>query len=305
MMGDLAGTTFRHGSTVHDHFTHFTTNNCTFHLSSTGNMLRRAVEGSRAFSHITSAIAGPSRQVPRPRLALPPRLQHRSLASSSPRQSDTPLPRDRQIPYRQVQLVQADSSLSAPTPLNALLRSYDPATHFLQLVSHSPPIVKVLDREEERLRQLKAEQRARARRKLAPEEKEVQVSWTAAEGDLRHKAELARQMLERGDRVQLAFAPRQGDTRRIGDEAKEAVVGVFEEVLQGVGARWRDDMKTKTAWVCYYGPDEKIRKAVRTEVEEREVKRKMDKDERKEARRKREEDKLKRAQSRETAPTAT
>ena len=263
-------------------------------------MLRRALESTRSILHSPGNTAGPSKVLPRPQP-----LHLRPFCSSSPRQSETPLPRDRQIPYRQVQLVQPDSSLSPPTSLNALLRTYDPSTHFLQLVSHSPPIVKVLDKEEERLRQLKAEQKARARRKLAPEEKEVQVSWTAADGDLRHKAELARQMLERGDRVQLAFAPRQGDTRRIGEDAKEAVVRVFEEVLDGVGARWRDDMKTKTAWVCYYGPDEKIRKAVRSEVEEREIKRKMDKEERKEARRKREEDKLKRAQSKDTTPSSS
>ncbi|EIW65803.1 hypothetical protein TREMEDRAFT_66172 [Tremella mesenterica DSM 1558] len=135
------------------------------------------------------------------------------------------LPSDGQIPHRYIHLVQPDGTLSPLQPFTSIFNSYNHQTHTLQLVSHDPPIAKLLDKEEITRKALEAENRRQISNQLRESEKEVQIPWSAAEGDLKHKVELARDLLEKGHMVRLALAPRKKTAKdRLTDREKEGVV---------------------------------------------------------------------------------
>lgn len=208
------------------------------------------------------------------------------------------VPRDHGIPFRHVQLVNPETgSLEPPTSLASILRSFDHETHSLVLVQSDPPIVKLLSREEERAKQRLAEAKERLRRKAAAEQKEVQISWGSADGDVMHKVDIARTILERGDRVQLVFAPRSGggQAAEVGKQRKEELVTLFREALADVGMKWREDEVTKTTVVEYWQAQEGVRVEKRQKMTEKEVEKKKEKEEKKEARRRKEEERRRKA----------
>jgi translation initiation factor IF-3 len=203
--------------------------------------------------------------------------------------------RDRQIPYRTVQLVSpTDNSLSEPTPLRTILNSYDHATHTLSLVSLEPPIVKLLNKEDIRQKVRKAEVKAKLNRKSAVEEKEVQVSWASASGDLKHKCAQARGILEKGDRATVIYAAKAGSDK-VSQGVQGEITAMFERELEEVAVRWKEDEKSKATWIQFWGPMAKVREERRAKVEEEEVGKKKERDEKKEARRKKEEERQERA----------
>jgi hypothetical protein len=182
--------------------------------------------------------------------------------------------------------------------------------------------VRILDNavEKEKARHLEA--RLKLTRKAAAEDKEVQVSWGSAVGDLKHKASLARGILERGDRATIIFAAKSGGagisfTGTTADGAagssatgvggggggvsvkrdqKERVIQVIEEALSEVGVKWANDEVRKGALVQRWQPEKKVRAERRQKVQNEEVEKRRDKEEKKEARRKKEEERRKRAE---------
>lgn len=131
--------------------------------------------------------------------------------------------------------------------------------------------------------------KAKLNRKSAIEEKEVQVSWASAIGDLRHKAALAKGILERGDRATIICAPKAG-SEKVSAEHQGEITGMFESELEDVGIRWKEDEKSKGTWIQFWGPVAKVREERRAKVQEEEVEKKKDKEEKKIARRKKEEE---------------
>jgi len=98
--------------------------------------------------------------------------------------------------------------LGLPTPLSRLLASIDPQTHFIELVNENPkPIVKIRDKRE----QVKKEKEWNKRQKEVASnnvQKEIQMTWAVEPGDLVHKLNKARKEVEKGNRVELVFAPK-------------------------------------------------------------------------------------------------
>ncbi|KAK4689390.1 translation initiation factor IF-3, partial [Tremellales sp. Uapishka_1] len=242
----------------------------------------------RNLSHTVPSFDSPSSSP-----SQPPFGRKRVLADKAPL-----VLQDDSIPYTHVHLVSpTDNSLSPLQPLSAVLESYSRETHILVVVSTSPPIVKLLSKEDEKLKERDLEVREKLRRKTAFEEKELLVSWNSEPGDLQHKLNAASAFLEKGDRVQVIFANRKGGGLKaeISAKRKEKMVQMFDEKLDEIGKKWREDGKEKGLWVCFWQPREDIKQGVRKKVVEGGLERRKEKDEKKEARRRKEADREQKA----------
>lgn len=237
--------------------------------------------------YLATSQAGPSRV---PSIRRPPQSPLNTTPHLLAINTNLP-PRDDQIPYQVVQLVSpTDNSLAPPQPLRHLLTSYDPRTHSLILVSIDPPVVKLIDKSLEAQRSREAHARESIRQRTVAEEKEVQVSWGSASGDLGHKIALARSLLEKGDRVRLVFAPRQGGKRdKTGEDVKERILRDFEEALMEVGKKWKEDTEKGKMVSCFWEAEGAVKEVVKAKVMKGEVEKRMEKEERREARRKKDE----------------
>jgi len=199
----------------------------------------------------------------------------------------SPLPRDADIPFNLVQLVRPDdNTLSDPQPLRHLLTTYDRSTHCLILVSSDPPVVKLLDQSVEAARAREADARESIRRRTAAEEKEVQITWGAAAADLTHKMTQAKSLLEKGDRVKIVFAPRQGEGKdRTTGEVKAGIVRSFEEGLGEVGKKWKEDSIKGKMVMCFWEAEGAVKEVVKAKVMEVEVEMRREKADKREKRR--------------------
>ncbi|AFR95364.1 hypothetical protein J008_03229 [Cryptococcus neoformans] len=197
--------------------------------------------------------------------------------------------RDSSIPHSVVRLI-GPEGLLPPQRLSSILSTYSTSTHTLTLVSVDA---------EERDREKEKEEKSKVKRKISMEEKEVQVSWQSAKGDLGHKLEMAKGILEKGDRVQVVFANRRR-AEAVNERQKEEIVAMFEGTLEEVGKKWKEDDKNRGLWVLYYNPLDSVRQEVEKKVLEAERVKKEEKEKAKqeklEARRKKEERRRQRAE---------
>lgn len=245
----------------------------------------------------SNAVAGPSSL----------RASCRSLSTSSPRQSrqnpkhapgaavSAKKPAHR-ITHRVVQLVDpSTNTLTEPQPLHSI--QFDRSTHELRLVSDSPPVVKLISLAEEAEKAKQLEVKLKLNRKTAFEDKEVQISWNSADGDLKHKLDVARGFLERGDRVHMVFAPKGtgAGVPEISQARKDEMLAYFEHGMEDLGMRWRDELKTKTSVVVYWQANSAVRQEKKMKVNEAELAKRKIKDEKKEARRLKEEERKRKA----------
>jgi translation initiation factor IF-3 len=149
---------------------------------------------------------------------------------------NSPRARNMDIGYPIVQLVDPKTDrLRSPTPLAHIVSSIDLKTHFVELVSESPnPIVKIISKQA----QFGERKAAKAKKKNQVELKEVQMTWGVASGDLAHKLRKVRQELEKGNRVDLVYAPKKG---QVIPTAKEMEVRVQEtlDYTRDVGKEWK------------------------------------------------------------------
>ncbi|KAK8849384.1 hypothetical protein IAR55_004716 [Kwoniella newhampshirensis] len=232
-----------------------------------------------------------------PSRTIPLQRQFRPASSSSPSSSSFPSSsssrfgirapppptnpitlRDAQIPYETVQLVDpATNALLPAQPLSAILSSYSTSTHTLVVVNvdRDYPIVKLVDKEAERKKERVAEDKARVKRLVGMEEKEVQVVFANR---------------KRGEAVS--------------EQRKEEIVRGFDDVLGDIGKKWKDDDRTKGLWVLYYNPLDRVRSEVAKKVVETDAAKKKEKEEKKEARRKKEEERRAKAEARAAARAA-
>lgn len=215
--------------------------------------------------------------------------------------------RNGDIPHRIVQVVNEDGHLSEPTQLRALLDQFDQNTHMLKLVAADPPVVKIVNIEEDKRKEREHEARIKLSKRLSVEDKELQVGWHGEISDLQTKINTARHIIEKGDRVHIVFANRvSGAGRRkiVPDERKAEIINLFEEGMSDVASKWKEDQRTKGLWISYWQPLSTISTEVRAKVVESLVDSKKRKEEQKEARRLKEEERLRKAKQRQAEEAA-
>ena len=148
-------------------------------------------------------------------------------------------PRNEGIPFTYVRLVNPETgSLDPPAPLRRILPMVQRKTQYLELVTEKPePIVKIIDTKLRYTRnKAKKEQHLLNR---APEEKELQLTWGVAVGDLQFKLKKAREDLLDGNRVTLVFAPKKGQQVPT-PEDQQAMIDEAVRLLEDVGRERKD-----------------------------------------------------------------
>lgn len=234
-----------------------------------------------------------------------PCLQHlRTLTASRPHLASSARPKNDEIPYTTVQLVSSTSNtLSEPTLLSEILAQYPAKTHTIALVSSSPPIVRVFAKTDLQKADRSAREKAKAKRKVRQETTELHVTWESAEGDLRHKLNQGRHVLESGDRLDLVFSSRgknvssapQYEGRKL-KAAQEGIIGMFEAELGELGVKRKEDLVAGTTRTMFYEPNKDLRQQALDKAEEAAEVKAREKQARKEERRIKEEERRRRAQ---------
>ena len=108
----------------------------------------------------------------------------RSFSSSAVLLKYIKRPRNEQIKFEMVQLVDEQNKLRPPEPLRDILAQIKLRTHFVELVQEDPPVVKIGSKEAEQ----KARKAAKMKEKVSKmERKEIQVTWNVTDSDLDHK----------------------------------------------------------------------------------------------------------------------
>ncbi|KAJ3476869.1 hypothetical protein NLI96_g10856 [Meripilus lineatus] len=132
-----------------------------------------------------------------------------------------------------------------------LLASITQKTHFLELVSEEPePIVRLISR---KLRHEREKGIKQKKKENKMEQKEVQLTWGVAAGDLGHKLKKVRQELMKGNRVSLVFAPRKGQPP-LKPEQMAAKVQETADALADIGKEWKArEMQKSTAAIHFQG----------------------------------------------------
>ena len=225
-----------------------------------------------------SAIAGPSSL----RYSSFPIYTRRSLSSTSSRRE---IQRDNEITYRQVHTVNEDGSLGELRMLHHIMYDVDLKTHSVLLVSEDPPVVKIVSRIEEARAEKRRLVDQKTAKKMQLPEKEVQISWNSADGDLETKLNQAKVLLENGHRVMLVFAPRGGRKKQQSSERMEYMAGFMDKGLAEVATKWKEDAFRGRVVSSFWQPQQEVTAAVRTKVMDFLSTQQKGKDELKEARR--------------------
>lgn len=159
-----------------------------------------------------------------------------------------------QIPFKFVRIADPETGgLRPPTSLKTILNSIDCKTHHVELVAGAPdPIVKIVDTRQarEKYKEMKKQAQATAR---AQARKEIQVSWSVAEGDLAHKLGKARQELSGGKKVDLVFISRPGQERPTKQMMYTRVEGALN-ALADVGKEWLPRGARRDATILFLKP---------------------------------------------------
>jgi translation initiation factor IF-3 len=183
------------------------------------------------------------------------------------------------------------------------LSSYSTKTHYLHLVSSNPPIVKLIEKKAQQEKTVMQEKKAKAKRARVMETSEVQITWESAKGDLMHKIALVRGILERGDRVEIAFIHKPANTGNLLTGAalkkvQESFPALTKDELAGIAREWKEDRVEPAMRVIYLEPTKEIRDEVLKKLDESADEKSRAKEAKKAERRAKEEERLKRAKAR-------
>ncbi|TFK43088.1 hypothetical protein BDQ12DRAFT_642483 [Crucibulum laeve] len=148
--------------------------------------------------------------------------------------------KNEKIKYPVVKLVDPETGrLTEPRRLVDIIASIDKSTHFVELVTvDNGPIVKIVSKKEAFLKRHVAKVQA----KLVTQrnvQKEMQITWGTEPGDLAHKLAKVRQELEKGHRVDLAFAPKKKRKLPTPEEMKERLEEIVESFAD-VSKEWKE-----------------------------------------------------------------
>lgn len=209
--------------------------------------------------------------------------------------------RNYQIPFDRVHLVGEDSKLSGLVLLRPIVDSIDLKTESVICVQAEPPVVKIVNNVEEKQKEREREEKIRLSRRLAVDDKELQMGWGAADGDVQHKIDTAIELLKKGDRVHIVFALRAssgGKKQRIPDERKMQILEMFEEGVADVAKKWKEDEQSRGLWIQHWAPKDSVATEARAKLLVEGVEKRKARDERKEARKAKEEERLRKAKER-------
>ncbi|KAI0366195.1 hypothetical protein BV20DRAFT_662166 [Pilatotrama ljubarskyi] len=180
------------------------------HISSRPHPVRALSVGSRDLPPHTS-VASSAPASSKSTRALP----DQQLRTSQPPKEGKSVkelrkPRNEEIKYSVVRLADPKTgALEPPAPLRQILSRIDRKQQFLELVTDKPePVVRIFDKKLLYDRE-KAKKLIQAN-KRPPEEKEVQLTWGVASGDMQFKLRKVLAELEEGNRVNLVIAPKKG-----------------------------------------------------------------------------------------------
>ena len=180
-----------------------------------------------------------------------------SAPALSSKKKEEPAPsalhtRNENIPFRVVKMVDETGRLGNWVPLSDIIQDIKGdkdkrKKYYVELVSEKPePIVKLI-----RASEVYNKKRAQAdRKKIVRDQKEVQLSWAISEADLAHKLEKVREELELGNRVDLAYLHKSGQTIPTKEEM-EARAEETLKALEDAGAPWKPLTSTKTSLILH------------------------------------------------------
>lgn len=226
-----------------------------------------------------------------------PRNSVRLFSTSQTRLAyESPHPLFPTITAELVQLVDPEKKTLSPLqPTRNLLRNLPSGTWLLQ-VSQDPPVVKIKNIQDH-INEKDAQEAQSSSRRGSVKEKEIQVPWTAAAGDLSRKIEKAIESLQRGDRLTVIFAPKSGSAKKQVDRGTmNDIVDMFRERLESVGKRWRDDDVAARTRTCYWDPLPELRRSAVGRVEGMMSEQKKERLAKKEARRLKDEERGKKGE---------
>ena len=165
-------------------------------------------------------------------------------------------PQNENIPYRFARLVDPKTNqLGAPVSIRQLLDEIEADKdrkrwQAIELIAEEPePLIKLVDRREEYRRNNQERRERQEKRKRnekvepsssggQPKEKEVQMTWGVAAGDLAHKLKKAREALEQGNLVSIVYAPKKGQPLPTKTAMAERIQ-YTNELLSDVGQEWK------------------------------------------------------------------
>ncbi|KAF8966426.1 hypothetical protein BDZ97DRAFT_1611067, partial [Flammula alnicola] len=150
-------------------------------------------------------------------------------------------PKNGQIPYDIVQVIDTEGTLHHPQKLARILASINPTTHLVRLINHNPPQVRILTQIEDKARKLaeKAEKKV-LKGPGRIETKETQLTWFTADTDFHHKIAKAKDDLEKGDvRLDVVFKSKPGVRYPSREEMNQHIQQIVD-ILADVATEWRE-----------------------------------------------------------------
>jgi translation initiation factor IF-3 len=166
-------------------------------------------------------------------LASPLQLGVRQDSLASVKRLLHSLPKNKNIKFSHVHVVNAEGKLDPLRPLSELLVAYPRKEFVIQQVTEDRPIVRIIDSKTafEKEKAIKRANKAAEKQQI---NKEIQMTWGVAMGDLTHKISKVRAELEKNNRVDLIFAPKKRQAvpspKERGEKAGEVL-----EMLKDVG----------------------------------------------------------------------
>jgi translation initiation factor IF-3 len=161
------------------------------------------------------------------------------------------------IPFDHAQVVDSKTNGLQPLrPVADILHEL-PSGHFALPVSTSPPILRVRGIEEYVTEQYNRTTSQKETQRIQSAEKEVQVPWTSADGDLARKIESAKDFLKKGDKVSVIFAPRVGGNdakNNVKPARKSEIQRSFEAALSELASKIRDDEIRPRSTTVFWRP---------------------------------------------------
>ncbi|KAH9921498.1 uncharacterized protein BXZ73DRAFT_51807 [Epithele typhae] len=155
------------------------------------------------------------------------------------------------VKRKPVRLVDPETgALLPPAPLEDVLERVDRKTQHLELVELEPaPVVRIVN-------QKAAYGRTRERRVgkalgRKAEEKELQLTWSAAPGDIEVKLKKAHADLADGCRVTLVFAPKKGKWTDMSRTEQEEIVEGAVKQLEDVAKEWKPRQRQGYAMAAF------------------------------------------------------
>jgi len=153
------------------------------------------------------------------------------------------LPRDEEITWPILELVQTDGTRGPPTPTPQLLLKVNPRTESLVVVAlpdpkaaDSPqyPLCKIVNKvAEEQARR----ERRKSERLKAVQLKELELNWAIDPHDMEHRLRKMRGWLEKGMRVEVLLMNKKHKRAATREEAKEALRKVRNALSEVPGAK--------------------------------------------------------------------